>query len=395
MSKVYRYALKMTGSTVISTILDSVLRFFLSFVAVLLKITSGRGNTIIDERALENKIEKIRPYSRFRAQSLPCADDQPDIALSIVVPVYNVEKYLVKCIDSIVTQKTSFTYELIIVDDGSTDSSAKILDRYASRSQITIFRIINSGLSVARNEGMKRARGKYVMFVDADDYVSEDCVDTLLSRAMRDGVDIVQGSYCVVDVDNNVQRTQVFNEAVTAHADPDVLELSGYAWGKVIKRDLFKSVLFPEGMAFEDTIFAFILLPSAKGYVSVNKPVYYYRVNPVGLTAGIANNPRALDAYWIVPRMLAHRKSLGMPADNRIFKRVKTQFGGLLYWRIKNFDEGIKKTVFYLCCLQVEALRGECSGSRSVDKGDELDYAFRTRNYALWKLLCFFELQAT
>ena len=368
--------------------------FFLSLIAVVLKMTNAGQNITIDEKVLEKKIDKIRPYSPFSAQSLACTDDDANISLSIIVPVYNVEKYLTKCINSIVTQKTSFTYELIIVDDGSTDSSAEILNTYASRPQITIFRITNSGLSVARNEGLQRARGKYVMFVDSDDYLPEGCVETMLSRAMREGVDIVQGSYCVVDVENNVQRTQVFNEAVALHADPDVLELSGYAWGKVIKRDMFKSVLFPEGMAFEDTIFAFILLPLAKGYVSLTEPVYYYRVNPVGLTAAVANNPRALDTYWIVLRMLAHRKSLGMPTDYRIFKRVKTQFGALLYWRIKNFDDGIKKTVFYLCCLQVEALRDECGSGRSEDKGDELDYAFRTRNYALWKLLCFFDLQA-
>ncbi|KMZ12802.1 hypothetical protein BHUM_00014c [Candidatus Burkholderia humilis] len=153
-----------------------------------------------------------------------------------------------------------------------------------------------------------------------------------------------------------------------------------------------RSVQFPDGMGFEDRVFAFILLPMAKGYVSSAEPVFFYRVNSAGLTAVVANNPKALDTYWIVLRMLEHRKSLGMRADNQIYKRVKTQFGALLYWRIKNFDDEIKKTIFYLCCLQIEVLHNELG--RSNDKGDDLEYAFRTRNYALWKLLCYFELES-
>jgi glycosyltransferase involved in cell wall biosynthesis len=392
MSKVYRYLVKATRSTATAKACDTVFCFCLSFVAGFLKITGGGRKVEVSETALEQKIEKIRPYNRFSARTLEWEANDSDIVLSIIVPVYNVEKYLAKCLDSIINQKTSFAYEVIITDDGSTDSSAEILTRYANRAQFTVFRIDNSGLSVARNEGLKRARGKYVMFVDSDDYISENCVETLLSRAVRDGADIVQGSYCTVDVQNNVQRTQVFKDALLDRADPDKLALSGYAWGKVIKRELMRSVQFPDGMGFEDTVFAFILLPMAKVYVSSSEPVYYYRVNPVGLTAAVANNPKALDTYWIVLRMLEHRKSLGMRVDAQIFRRVRTQFGALLYWRIKNFDDDVKKAIFYLCCLRVEALRKEL-GQTNV-KGDDLDYAFSTQNYALWKLLCYFELES-
>ncbi|MFM0208836.1 glycosyltransferase family 2 protein [Paraburkholderia sediminicola] len=392
MSKVYRYVLKMTGSTAIARTFDFIFRFSLSFVTFFLKTTHVSRNKPIDKMALENEIEKIRPNGQLGPQPLTCKNSDDNITLSIIVPVFNSEKYLTKCIDSITTQKTSFMYELIIVDDGSTDDSAALLDKYTNHFQLKIIRTINNGVAAARNEGIRHASGKYVMFVDADDYLPENCVETLLSRAIRDTVDIVQGSYWVVDVDDNVSRTQVFNETVSAHADPDTQTLSGYPWGKVIRRDLFRSVQFPEGMAYEDTIFVFVLLPLAKGYASLPQPVYYYRSNPAGLTAGLIKNPKSLDAYWIVPKLLAHRRSIGMPIDNNIFKEVKKHFGALLYSRLANFDDEIKKTVFDLCCLQVATLRGERSNAPPDDKGDELDCAFRTRNYALWKLLCFFEL---
>ncbi|KMZ12803.1 Glycosyltransferase [Candidatus Burkholderia humilis] len=195
-------------------------------------MTGGDQKVKLDEKALENKVAKIRPYNRFSSQTLTWPDSETDILLSIIVPVYNVEKYLAKYIDSTIDQKTSYAYEVIITDDGSTDSSAAILAGYANRPRFTIFRIKNSGLSVTRNEGLKRARGKYVMFVDSDDYISDNCVETLLSRALQHDADIVQGSYCTVDVENNVQRKQIFKDAVLTGADPDKIELSGMRGGK-------------------------------------------------------------------------------------------------------------------------------------------------------------------
>ena len=392
MSKVYRYMSRATGSDAVARSFDLVSRVPLSCMATALKLVNGGARAAIDEQALEARIRQVRPYQPSGPQPLAFADEDAGLCLSVIVPVFNVEAYLANCIDSILSQKTSLTYELIVIDDGSTDGSAAILGRYADRPGVTVARVTNGGVAFARNEGIRRARGKYLMFVDADDYLPPECVETLLARAMRDDVDIVQGSYWTVDVESKVQRTQVFGEIATSRADASVSELSGYPWGKVIRRDLFRNVRFPEGMAYEDSIVAMILLPLANGYVSLKQPVYYYRENPRGLTAGLTKDPKTLDAYWIVSRLLSDRKSLGLPPDSRILRQVKAQFGALLYRRLANFDDDVKKAVFYLGCLRIEALRKECGGARPADRSDALDYAFRTRNYALWKLLCFFEL---
>ncbi|MFM0053904.1 glycosyltransferase family 2 protein [Caballeronia grimmiae] len=394
MSKVHRYVAKATRSEAVARSVDAVARLPISCVAAALKLAhDGRANAEnIDETALEARLQQLRPYRPSSLEPLTGADAESSLVLSVIVPVFNAEAYVGKCVESILSQNTAFEYELIVIDDGSTDGSSLILDRYANDPRVTVLRIANSGVALARNEGLRRARGKYVMFVDSDDYLPPECVESLLAPTMRDGVDIVQGSYWIVDVTDTVHRTQQFDDVVAARADPDVSALSGYPWGKVIKRELFRNVQFPEGMAYEDTIVALMLLPSAQGYVSLRQPVYYYRENPRGLSARLTKDPKTLDAYWVVAKLLSDRRTLGLPFDDRVFKQVKTQFGALLYLRLAQYDDDVKRAVFYLCCRQMEALRNESGGDAAGRADDALDHAFRTRNYALWKLLCFFEL---
>lgn len=393
MSKVYRYVSKATRSEAVARSVDAVSRLPISCMAAALKLThDGRANaSAIDEKALEAQAA-IEAVPSVESHALRGVDKESRVALSVIVPVFNTEAYVGKCIDSILDQQTAFEYEVIVIDDGSTDGSARILGQYANDPRVTVVRIANGGVALARNEGLRRARGKYVMFVDSDDYLPPDCIETLLVPAMRDGADIVQGSYWIVDVGGTVHSTQQFDDVVAARADPDVSALSGYPWGKVIKRDLFGSVQFPEGMAYEDTVVALILLPSANGYVSLRQPVYYYRENPRGLSARLTKDPKTLDAYWVVSKLLSDRRALGLPFDSRVFRQVRTQFGALLYLRLAHYEDEVKRAVFYLCCRQMEALRSESSDRAASGADDALDHAFRTRNYALWKLLCFFEL---
>ena len=114
-----------------------------------------------------------------------------DVAVSVVIPVYNVEKYLKECVDSVLKQ-TYFSYEIILVDDGSTDASAKICDEYAAKdSRISVIHKPNGGLSSARNTGLQKARGAYVYFLDSDDYIVEYALEKLVEAAERDNADIV------------------------------------------------------------------------------------------------------------------------------------------------------------------------------------------------------------
>ena len=119
--------------------------------------------------------------------------------VSIVIPVYNVENYLIQCLDSVVSQTYEFL-EIILVNDGSTDRSGEICNKYAENDKrIKVFHLDNSGSAEARNKGLDIATGKYVMFLDSDDYLEKDGIEKLLVLAETKALDMVCGRYKIVD----------------------------------------------------------------------------------------------------------------------------------------------------------------------------------------------------
>ena len=155
--------------------------------------------------------------------------------ISVIVTVYNIREYLPKAVDSILSS-TYQNLEVLLIDDGSTDSTAEILCRYSTK--IKNFRIItqcNKGFSGARNTGIREARGKYLIFIDSDDYVTSDYIDFLLKKAFSKDADIVATGYYTF---NNENRKKLKN--ITIKDENDTSLLNGCAWGKAIKRKFFE-----------------------------------------------------------------------------------------------------------------------------------------------------------
>lgn len=180
--------------------------------------------------------------------------------ISIVVPVYNVEKYLKKCVESIFLQTYS-NYELILVDDGSTDNSGKICDDFFEKdTRVKVIHQTNQGLSGARNTGIAEAKGEYITFIDSDDYVQDIYLEKLLEMIITYDADMAiclpckfyDGERPIVE-SFDVNLTEIF-------APQDALEsmlyrkkVNSYAWGKLYKKELFEIIRFPEKKLFEDT----------------------------------------------------------------------------------------------------------------------------------------------
>ena len=210
--------------------------------------------------------------------------------LSIIVPIYNVEKYLAKCIDSLLSQDFPHdSYEVIIVNDGSTDKSVEIANKYAAQNFgcVKLINQNNQGLSAARNSGIIAAKGKYLMFVDSDDYVEANIIGKLLKRAETLDLDILRFNY------RNVNELY---ESISPYKDPkhfvdysetvcdgitflnEHLGMACYAWQFILKRELFNDVtsMFLRGIYFEDTEWTPRILVKAKRVSSVNWVVYNY-----------------------------------------------------------------------------------------------------------------------
>lgn len=204
--------------------------------------------------------------------------------VSIIVPIYKVEKYLRKCIDSILSQ--SFCdFELILVDDGSPDNCPKLCDEYALKDErIRVIHKENGGLSDARNAGIKIAQGKYIGFVDSDDYIAPDMYKTLYELAEKHTADIAVCDAVLVSEDQEAAFTdsesiQVFNKEQALVANIYERKINVNAWNKLYRRELFAKIRYPKGMLYEDlaTTYKLIDLSQKVVYTKAKKYAYLQR----------------------------------------------------------------------------------------------------------------------
>lgn len=226
--------------------------------------------------------------------------------ISIIVPVYNVEKYLEKCVDSIINQ-TYKNLEIILVDDGATDSSGKLCDELAKiDNRIKVYHKENGGLSDARNYGVEKSTGEYIGFVDSDDYIDAEMYEKLYEAIKKENVDVVECNLKIIYPD----RVELFTEQkyYNVYTKQEYLEeylkiekIFGSACVRLIKSDIAKKLKFPVGKLYEDTYYAYDLIEKVDRYVIMNNPYYNYLMRENSIT-NTKFNPRIFDLIEIVEK---------------------------------------------------------------------------------------------
>ena len=221
-----------------------------------------------------------------------------DVLVSVVVPVYNVQKYLMRCYESIASQ-TYDNWEAILVDDGSTDDSGKICDQIAEKDErITVVHKKNEGLGLARNHGVSLCNGEYVLFLDSDDYIENDTIEFLLNLAVEYRCDLVIGNkyYQGKAIDLPLNEGAYRNNEITTEIIPRIIgcnpgnadQLTPSSCGNLYKRRLFlvNDLWFPSErqIIWEDLAFNFEYLQVCSSVYLTEKPVYNYCYNGESLT---------------------------------------------------------------------------------------------------------------
>lgn len=211
--------------------------------------------------------------------------------VSVVVPVYNVEKYLKECLDSILAQ-TLKEIEIICINDGSTDSSGKILDEYAKKdSRIVVIHKKNSGYGHTMNIGLDRAKGDYIGIVESDDFIEENMFETLYYHIKKDDLDIVRCNYYHYNSSKgqNILNDNNFlplNKILNPLEDKIVFYQAPAIWVNLVKRSLIKDnqirFLHTPGASFQDTSFAFKLYSVAKRIKIIDDAMLHYRIDNQG-----------------------------------------------------------------------------------------------------------------
>ncbi len=225
--------------------------------------------------------------------------------ISVIVPVYNVEKYIDRCIQSILTQTYS-DYEIILIDDGSVDRSGDICDKYAnSYAKIrVIHNETNQGLAEVRNIGIREAKGRYIQFVDSDDWIEPETLELCLNIMCDYDADIVCYRFCkeyedkeaIIRKYDNATTRRVFktNEALEYIFFPKYIDT--VSCNKLIKKQLFSGVFYPKGKYHEDLFTTYKFVANANKIVCLQDELYHYYQNP----KSIGHMKFSMDTYDIV-----------------------------------------------------------------------------------------------
>lgn len=254
--------------------------------------------------------------------------------ISIIVPVYNVEKYLERCIESILNQ--TFTgFELILVDDGSTDLSGDICDKYSKKDKrIKVIHKQNGGLSSARNAGLEIASGDYIAFIDSDDFVAKEYIFLLYENLIENNADISICGYRIVREDDILVKDSatLTNNISILNSHQSLLNLYNekrsnfiVAWSKLFKKNLFDSIRFPYGKINEDSFVLYkLFLKSIK--ITYNESKLYY--------------------YQVREDSIMHKK-----VSRKSFDDLDAYEEQIDFYRINGYIEIEKKAIFSYCTM--------------------------------------------
>lgn len=345
-----------------------------------------------EKEAVELLNEKL-PFTEPKYQCLDRMEDS-QIMCSVIIPVYNHEDILEKNLDSVVDQMCSYNYEIILVDDGSNEETKKILKKYEPIERCRVIYQENQGIGCARNTGLDYAVGKYIMFVDCDDMVKNNILQTLLDAALKNDSDIVLGGYQLVK-EHKGEITSVKDyiypkELMQTFTDENnIMSLPGLPWGKIYKRTLFENVRFLPGYWYEDSIIQFIVYRKCKTFSYVPEVLYEYKWHESNFSKvqGSKANIKSIQRYWLLLLMIKMSNENRLPEDATFYITLLRHLGSYYYHHVKEFDEELGFAMFIAGAELLKKYKPKQPYKltfilRQIEKG------LLERNYELWKLAC-------
>lgn len=379
--RIFNTFYRITKNKVVANILTFIFYKILLIYYYIVRLFLKENLNITREEAFEkvNKVSK-KPMKKY-SYNKRIIDENID--LSIIVPAYNSSDYIKECISSVLMQKTSYNYELIVINDGSKDDTLEKINLFKENKHLKIITQENKGFSGARNRGIDESLGKYIMFLDSDDLLCENSIEKLIKTAKEKKADIVQGSYYTFNKNGNKFYTNI-----TPTEKNKEISVPGFPWGKVYKAKLFEKVRFPLDFWYEDTIVNYLLARLSNKYVAISDYVYGYRINEKGITFTSKKSKKVLDTYWIIEEMIDLSKNIGLKIDDSIYDMTIFQLSNLLYRRIHFLDEETIKNTFILACYLMQDIGIKDSKNKSIIFRD-IEKAFKEKNYKLWKLASF------
>lgn len=215
--------------------------------------------------------------------------------VSIIVPVYNAERTIDRCIDSLINQ-TYKNIEIILINDGSKDNSLILLEEYSDYKQVKIINQKNAGPGAAKNVGLNNIKGDYVFFVDSDDFIQNQTIEILMNIVIKEGLDLVQCNY--EKGTSNIFNDKSLEVSYTLMDNHSVFQsvfANSVMWGKIIKAEVLENIRFDEGKPIDDESIVYKVYYKSNKIAYTNSKLYYYTIN----TKGIMHSNRPVDMSFI------------------------------------------------------------------------------------------------
>lgn len=311
----------------ISIYLAYILRFIKSISFWFKKFTHKKRIVRTDVSEAGKTVNSVYPKPEFQKPIYINNKTNDSVDLSIIVPVYNYAELIEKNINSILNQKTKYRFEAIFVDDGSTDGARDILDKYRTCKNVKVIYQQNMGIAGARNTGINNAVGKYIMFVDCDDTVLDNIVESLMDKAYSDDCDIVMCAHELVKEKDGKVLSVIPNiypdsKYMGMKRREGIINYAGLPWCKVYKRELFENVRFFPGYWYEDTIVQFLLFTQCRKFAYVKNIGYEYKwyENNFSHVQNNSKNSKTIDRYWLLIDIIEQYEKIGLPKDKLFYE---------------------------------------------------------------------------
>ncbi len=231
--------------------------------------------------------------------------------------------------------------------------------------------------------------GKYIGFIDSDDYISNEYIQKLMNRALEKNADIVKCGYYAENLDSHEKHAILYKDlSVNRGLENQILELNGFLWGAVIKNELFSDFRIPENFWYEDMITRVIIYRKCRRFEFLNEPLYYYVQHEGNISKKVekSNDVKCLDQYFLGIKLYELSNKIGLKKDEILYKILLNEFGMMLWSRTKSLNKKDAKQVFIVACEFMKQFEN-CD---KIDLNKYENYfriAFENYNYILWKLI--------
>lgn len=327
---------------------------FIYFIRFLYKRTRLKKKTIKIDSASAIKILKDISPDPLGRPSYEIVEQNEKIDLSVIVPVYNHKDMTIACINSLLQQKTTYRYELILVDDGSSDGIELFLDDISRKNKIIqLIRQKNSGIAGARNTGISHAHGKYIMFVDCDDVVDETLIETLMKTAFNNNADIAMCAHDLVKIKNGEEVSRLSNiypglNLLGYKNGDSIMNYPGLPWCKVYRRELWESVRYFPGYWYEDNIIHTLIFTQCKRFIYIPEVHYSYFWHETNFShvQDSKKQNKSIDEYWLLLAIMERAEMIGLPINAVQYTVLLKHLSAYYYTMIRFLSDEVVESMF-------------------------------------------------